>query len=245
MPSRPKSRWAIGEVEDRHRRPTERAGAADRHDPCDAQVLLGATGDHPDRLPHRVVVAFGGVGVDCHCPGAFRPRALHEREGVEALAAVRVDAKREPRGAADREHLAFAPDELGAVRDPPVGDGDTRQRANLREQRFRERGGGAAVVFGFPFASAADRALARDDHVGALVDFVEHRPERRFDGVGEDVGAADHRHAEDDGGCGEGRAQLACGEAFERDADHVRPIRPRARSSRSRPRRRSRRHRAP
>ena len=45
--------------------------------------------------------------------------------------------------------------------------------------------------------------LAADDGVRVLVRLVDDRRERARDRVGEDVGAADHRDAEDDRECGQ------------------------------------------
>ncbi len=88
----------------------------------------------------------------------------------------------------------------------------------LREQRFGQRW---SHVRAAPFFAVADRALAGDYDVGVLVDLREHGAERGFDRVGEDVGAADHRHAEHDRQGGQRRAELAAGETFERDRDHA------------------------
>ncbi len=102
--------------------------------------------------------------------------------------------KAEAGGAADRYHLAVAPHQLG--RCPRRRPALPRPRAAARTVASSDSENDGRRLAPPPSCSfAADRALAGDDDVGVLVDLREHRPERGFDRVGEDVGAADHRHA--------------------------------------------------
>src|SRR3954466_8419287 len=68
-----------------------------------------------------------------------------------------------------------------------------------------------------------DDLLAGDDDAGVVVGGVEDVGERLLDGVGEDEGSADHRHAQHDGQGGEQRAGLAAQQPLERNARH-RPV---------------------
>ena len=66
---------------------------------------------------------------------ASAPAVSDER--VEALVALRVDAEREVRRAAVRDHLAVAVDELRLVGDAALGDGDAGQAAHARRAATR------------------------------------------------------------------------------------------------------------
>ena len=81
----------------------------------------------------------------------------------------------------------------------------------------------AAGIVAEPVGGALDDLLAADDGVGLVVGGGEESIEGLLHRVGEDVGAADHRDADDDGEGGEERADLAAGEPLEGDADH-RPL---------------------
>ena len=106
-------------------------------------------------------------------------------------------------------------DELRVVADPALRPGDARELPHLAEQRCGERRRQRIVVLVVP-----ERALRGDDGIGVPVDGREHRAERGLDRVGEDVGAADHRDAEDDREGGQKGAQLPPGKALQRDAEH-------------------------
>ena len=190
--------------------PPERGHAPDPHDPGDPHPLLGPARDHADRLPHAVSVPFGGVVVDPDLARAGGPLAGDQRERVEALVAVWMDAEGEPGGAAGRQHLAVAADQVGGRGDAPLCLLDPVQRTDLPEQRFGEGRRDRAFVFTFFF----DRAARRDDDVGALIDFLEDGPEGGFDRVREDVGAADHRDPEHDRDGRQDGPQLARAEAL-------------------------------
>src|SRR5207302_6077524 len=66
----------------------------------------------------------------------------------------------------------------------------------------------------------ADRALARDHGVRVLVGTGEHGRERGLGRVGEDVGAAHHRHPQHHRDRRQAGAELAAEQSFERDARH-------------------------
>ncbi len=182
------------QVEDRDRRTAERVHlASELHEPGDPELLHRTAGDHADRVTHLEVLARRRLLVDRGLVGAARPATFREDERVEALLAFRVDAEREVRRPADRDHLVVVAHELRLVRDAALGDRDSRESAHLREQRLRHRRQHDAVVL-----VAADCALALNHGVGVLVDLREDGAERGLDRVGQDVGAADHRDAEHD-----------------------------------------------
>ena len=203
------------EVEDRHRRPAERRDSADLHDARDGERLLGPAGDDADRVADLVVLLARRVRVDRHLVRADRPGAADERERVEVLVALRVDAERERRGAASGDDLAVAADEMCEVVDTARGLLHAGELWHLRQQRLRERGRQVVVV-----RVVAERALRGDDGVRVLVDGREHRAEGGLDRVRQDVGAADHRDAEHDRDRSEDGSQLAAEQALQCDEGH-------------------------
>ena len=204
-----------GQVEDRERRAAERAHAAELHEPRDPEFLHRATREHADRVSDLEVLRRGGLCVDRDLLGTVRPLPFGEGKRIEALVAGRVDAEGETRRAAARDDLVVAIDELRLVGDAALGESDVGQCAHFSEQRFRQRRRRDAVVL-----VAADRALARDDGVGVLVDLREDGPERGLDRVGQHVRAADHRDTEHHRHCRQRGAQLPAEQAFEGDPDH-------------------------
>ena len=190
--------------------------AGQLHDPGDPEPLDGAVPLDADRVADLVVLARSDVRVDRDLVRAVWPVARRELERVEALIAGRVDAEGEARRAVGRDHLAGAADELRLV----VGDGSLDrvhvwQRPDPREQVVRE----ARRLHAVPVVVREGR-LGADDRVGVLVRLREDRRERVVDRVREDVGAADHRDAEDDRDRRQKRTELPPGEALQCDAKH-------------------------
>ena len=90
-----------------------------------------------------------------------------------------------------------------------------RQRLHLRQQRLVEGRGGRR-----PTVREIERRLAADDRVRSVVALREDRVEGIRDRVGEDVGAADHRDAEDDRDRRQRRAELVAEKALECERRH-------------------------
>ena len=118
------------EVEDRQRRAAER-GRRRRSRRCRrcGRCCSAPRAITPIVSPTLKCLLLGGVRVDRDLVGPDGQRAGDERERVEALVAVRVDAEAEAGGAARRDHLAVAPDELRTIGDRALRFGDAGQLA--------------------------------------------------------------------------------------------------------------------
>jgi hypothetical protein len=115
---------------------------------------------------------------------------------------------------------AVAAGDVGDVGLPQRGDlagggGDAGQLADAFEQRRRDRRVAAA-------RGALDQFLLEDRDVGRRGRRVVDRETRPLRRVGEDERARHHRDADDDGERRQQRADLAAGDALERDGDHER-----------------------
>ena len=155
------------EVEDRERRAAERAARPPKRTSADDAVLLHrAAREHADRVADLEVLLARGLRVDRDLVRAAGQWPLDEHERVEALVAVRIDAEREARRAAARDHLVVATDELRLVGDAALGD--ARRPGSARtfaEQRLRERRRVTPL-----FALPPIALLPVIDGVGVLVD---------------------------------------------------------------------------
>ena len=150
---------------------------------------------------------------------ALSPLALGELERAEAeLARVEPDAEG-GRPAVAAERLAVLVDEAGRVRVALEVDDPASRGLHLRQcLDFVEEVGWDRRP---PARGEVDELLAVDDGVRTRVRLAEDPVERLLDGVGEDVGAADHRDAEDDGQRGQEGAKLSPRQPLERDPGHL------------------------
>ncbi len=189
------------QLEGRDLRAPERLDRPVLDDAGDAELPHGAERADADRVARLQVLLPCGRAVDGDLLATSRPASLHDGERVEARVGSGVDGER--RGApAALDHLPVLADEPGFVEHRPVGALHLRERADLRQDAGR-------VALGRDLFVLAEALLADDDRVGVRVGLREDRVEALRDRVGEDVGAAHHRDAEDDGQRGEGGAELA------------------------------------
>src|SRR6185312_9961680 len=115
-------------VEDGDRRAADRLYGRERDDSGDAELVLGASRGDADRVADREVLLVGSAVVDRNLVRTVRPRAGLQRERVETLVAVRVDAGGDVRGAAGRDRLAVLVDQPRlVVADGALGVRDVRK----------------------------------------------------------------------------------------------------------------------
>src|SRR5580765_5899626 len=101
-----------------------------------------------------------------------------------------------------------------------VGD-HTGSGARLRQlSHFGQHGSREGRRFLGVAVRVLERDLAADDGVRVLVRLVDDRRERARDRVGQDVGTADHRDAEDDRERSQDGAELSSEQSLDGYADH-------------------------
>src|SRR5205823_2002329 len=193
----------------------------------DVAGVLGDSGD-PERTYRPVhldadlvtdaeVLLLRGGLVDHDLVRTGRPRPGYELRRVEAHVRLRIERKAEPRRIARADQLALGVDEAdGLAVHRPGGEPDVRQRTDLRQHRVGERRRLDLVAV----AAVRERGLAADDHVRVPVLRLEDRVEAVVDRVRQDVGAADHRHAENDRESDERRPELARRKPLQRYGEH-------------------------
>ena len=202
------------QVEARERRAADRGHRAEFDDARDPQTLSRPVGLRTDLLSELEVLLAGRRLVDHDLAGAG-PVAVDQFQRVEPRIAVR-DAEAKVRSAAIHDRLAVVADQLSLAVDARLGGRDAGEGPHLREQRLVERRRLRGVV-----AGEVEGRATRDDDVRALADVREDRVEGLVDRVGEDVGAADHRHTEHDRERGQRRPQLPPEQAPQRNADQL------------------------
>ena len=207
------------DVEQADGRPAERVDLAVLDDAGDGERLLRALRGHADLVARLELLLVGRALVDRQLAIAARVAAGRDRERVEALDAR---SRRRCRAWARSRLPMVLPSDptrrTWSVPKPlastvPVASPTWSTSRTLLEQGVGDGGGPAHRVL--------DLVLGGDDRVGARVRGGEDGVERLVDGVREDVGAADHRDAEDDGEGGQQRAAATQPQALERDASHA------------------------
>ena len=204
-PSLPSRRCASVDGEDGDRGAAQRGDRAELCDAGEREAADRADRRDPDLFADLEALVFGGALVDHDLAVGRRPLTRGQLHRVEA-GLLGIEAEAEGRRAAAGDRLAVAADDLGLVggalevEDRPGRGGHPGQPADAGGERFGDR----HVAGRF-----ADDALAADHGAGPLVGGVEDAIEGARDRVGEDVGAAHHRHAEDDRDRGQDRAAAA------------------------------------
>ena len=161
-------------------------------------------------------------GVDDDLAVVLGPAALEQVERVEDVVLGRgVEAEAEARRAVRVDRLPVLADDLRVelVVDPAHREVDRVDPPDLVEERRVDR-----RRLGLLEVDGDVRRLAADDDVRAGVRVGEDARERLVDRVREDVGAADHRDAEDDRERGQDGPDLAAEHAPQGEARHVRAI---------------------
>ena len=205
-PSLSSRRCASANGEDGDRRSPQRGDRAELGDARDREPADGA--DRRDADPFADLEAFGvgGALVDHDLAIIGGPVADGQRHRVEAglrrgRSRSRRSGSRRSRSTCRRGRSSWAlSEEPSRSKIAPRRVGDARQLPHPGRERFGDRH--VAGRFG-------DDALAGDHRAGAFVGGGEDAVECPRDRVGEDVGAADHRHAEDDRDRGQDRAAAA------------------------------------
>ena len=170
---------------------------AEAEEPDDAERLRGAVEQHTNAVAHLEPVLLRGPVIHRDLAGTLRRAALpvvHEAERIGS------DPRHPERGrSSPADALAVVVDELGVALHVALRPRDARDPADLGERRLRD----ALRI------TPTERACAPHIEVDARECLREHRVERLLDGVGEHVGRADERDAEQHGERGEHEAHLA------------------------------------
>ena len=124
------------DVEARERRPSDRGDGAELDQPGDVQPDDRPFRLHPDLVADAEVLLLRRRLVDHHLL-SLRPRAVDERQRVEARGAVR-DREPEVGGAAEDDRLAVRADQVRLAVDPALGQLHRRERPHLPEHRAPE-----------------------------------------------------------------------------------------------------------
>ena len=195
----------LGEREDGERGAAERFLTGELRRSGDRELLHRPLADDADRVADRVSLFLRGGGVDHDLAVGVGPGPGRELVGMNGSSGSTPKASvggPPPPTMSPSLSVSWAESSMLPAAMATPG------RSRTWPSRLVEDGGGIT-----PSSSLAEGRLAGDHGVGVRVDRREDVVESLVDRVGEDVGAADHRDAEDDRERGQRRAELAAGEA--------------------------------
>ena len=195
--------------------PGRAVGGPEAGDAGDGELLWRLLGEDLDGVAHLEALAVGRGLVHDDFVGATRAIAGREHERVQLLDLGPAEAERGCALARIADGVAFGVDVLGEALDLAIGVGHAVGGQDVGQQ---------ALVDATPDVTpepVVEGGLGPDDGVGALVDVGEQVVEDPGDGVGEDEGADDERHAEHHGDGRGQHASLAGQDPLQRDLEHA------------------------
>ena len=186
-------------------------------DTGDREVLFDASEKHDRQgLTDDQVVFRRGACIDDHVGGPLRGRAL--AEVVRRYVGVGDPVGAEGRWPVATDRLPVVADEGGAFpEDVAHRILDAVDTPHRRQQRRRDR----MILSATDAAGVTGDRASVDRHRDTGVRRREDAREGRVDGVGEDEGARDERHAEDDRNRGQRQPELVREQASQADAEHA------------------------